>query len=426
MKILSTTSNTLQTQLTRQTNSFLKTKKQLLQIKVFAYNMLLLIGISLIQLNFMYGQCGPTCISSNTFTGTMAGVNNSGDQNSFYGFACGDANEKGDNNSFFGSFAGGSNVDANDNSFFGFVAGAVNKDGEGNSFFGSSAGAKNNSGMHNSFFGYNSGSQNQTGQFNSFFGYESGKNSTGSGNTYFGYKSGEINTSLSNVMMGSMSGQNNTGGFNTFLGFSAGSNSGAGTKNVYLGTSSGVSTRGSNNVFLGFQSGSLISGTSSRNIMIGNFAGPTFTTSLNDKLYIDVEQTAFPLIYGEFDNDHVVINGTFEVTAGINNQSSKHLKHKFETLNAASVLSKIVTMDISEWSYRAHTDQRHIGPIAEDFHAAFGLGKDDQSISTIDASGVALVAIQALNDELIKTNEALNSQLNQLIQRLEKLEASTH
>ena len=39
---------------------------------------------------------------------------------------------------------------------------------------------------------------------------------------------------------------------------------------------------------------------------------------------------------------------------------------------------------------------RHRGPTAQDFRAAFGLGEDDTTISTVDAQGVALAAVQGL------------------------------
>ncbi len=54
-------------------------------------------------------------------------------------------------------------------------------------------------------------------------------------------------------------------------------------------------------------------------------------------------------------------------------------------------------LPISKWSYKVEDGSvRHIGPMAQDFAAAFGLGSDDRSIGTVDADGVALAAMQAL------------------------------
>jgi hypothetical protein len=37
---------------------------------------------------------------------------------------------------------------------------------------------------------------------------------------------------------------------------------------------------------------------------------------------------------------------------------------------------------------------RRVGPTAEEFHEAFALGRDEKSIASVDAQGVALAAIQ--------------------------------
>jgi hypothetical protein len=60
----------------------------------------------------------------------------------------------------------------------------------------------------------------------------------------------------------------------------------------------------------------------------------------------------------------------------------------------------------------------HLGPVAQDFHAAFGLGADDKQHRRIGQRGVALAAIQGLNQKL----QAKQEEIDQLKQRLEKLE----
>jgi hypothetical protein len=50
--------------------------------------------------------------------------------------------------------------------------------------------------------------------------------------------------------------------------------------------------------------------------------------------------------------------------------------------------------------------------MAQDFHAAFGLGTDERHIATVDADGVALAAIQGLNQKLEATR-AENAELRQ-------------
>ena len=65
------------------------------------------------------------------------------------------------------------------------------------------------------------------------------------------------------------------------------------------------------------------------------------------------------------------------------------------------VLAKVVEMPVGTWRFKSEDDSiRHIGPVAQDFMAAFGYGKDDKYITATDADGVALAAIQGLNQKL--------------------------
>ena len=64
-------------------------------------------------------------------------------------------------------------------------------------------------------------------------------------------------------------------------------------------------------------------------------------------------------------------------------------------------------------------NRRYIGPMAQDFHAAFGLGRDDKTISTLDTDGVTLSAIKGLIEELRERKERSAEQAR----RLAELEA---
>jgi hypothetical protein len=65
------------------------------------------------------------------------------------------------------------------------------------------------------------------------------------------------------------------------------------------------------------------------------------------------------------------------------------------------VLDRLAALPISSWRYRTErSGALHVGPMAQDFHAAFGLGDSDRSIGVLDASGVALASIQGLNRKL--------------------------
>jgi hypothetical protein len=77
--------------------------------------------------------------------------------------------------------------------------------------------------------------------------------------------------------------------------------------------------------------------------------------------------------------------------------SDVRAKHRFRELDGDDILARIAAMPVAEWSYRAQDAAiRHIGPTAQDFHAAFGLGEDPLHIGTLDADGVALAAVRAL------------------------------
>ena len=84
------------------------------------------------------------------------------------------------------------------------------------------------------------------------------------------------------------------------------------------------------------------------------------------------------------------------------------------------VLDKINKLDISEWSYKITPDVRHIGPTAESFYEAFGLGTGGNNISTIDADGVSLIAIQALTQELEKKDLEIQVLTQTLSQEVEQ------
>lgn len=72
-----------------------------------------------------------------------------------------------------------------------------------------------------------------------------------------------------------------------------------------------------------------------------------------------------------------------------------------EPMNGFEVLEKIAGLPISTWNYAWEpASVRHVGPMAQDFYAAFGLGDSDKHIFVVDANGVALVAIQALHRRL--------------------------
>lgn len=109
------------------------------------------------------------------------------------------------------------------------------------------------------------------------------------------------------------------------------------------------------------------------------------------------------------------VNGTF-VSASDRNQ-----KENFRDINPREVLDKVAALPISEWNYKQDPAARHLGPMAQDFHAAFQVGPDDKHIATVDADGVALAAIQGLNLKLEETVRAQDARIAQLETELREL-----
>jgi len=87
---------------------------------------------------------------------------------------------------------------------------------------------------------------------------------------------------------------------------------------------------------------------------------------------------------------------------GVAVTSDRNAKEGFTPVSAKDVLDKVAALAITEWKYKTDSGEvRHVGPMAQDFHEAFELnGGDDKHISLVDEGGVALAAIQGLNQKL--------------------------
>ena len=106
------------------------------------------------------------------------------------------------------------------------------------------------------------------------------------------------------------------------------------------------------------------------------------------------------------------------------NLSDRNQKTNFVEVDARSLLERLATMPISTWNLKTQDPSvRHIGPMAQDFKAAFGLGEDDRHISTSDSEGVALAAVKGLNQKLedeLKRRDAENAELKARLELLER------
>ena len=108
--------------------------------------------------------------------------------------------------------------------------------------------------------------------------------------------------------------------------------------------------------------------------------------------------------------------------------SDVNAKENFRDVSGEEVLRKLALIPIREWNYKAQdTAIRHMGPTAQDFRAAFGLGDFPLRINTIDADGVALAGVKALDHRTTALREAMDELRREnadLRARLLRLEAA--
>ena len=108
--------------------------------------------------------------------------------------------------------------------------------------------------------------------------------------------------------------------------------------------------------------------------------------------------------------------------------SDVNMKENFAAVDGEELLTRLRTVPITSWNYKTQDNKiRHIGPMAQDFAAAFNVGEDNRHITTIDPDGVALAGVQALdsrtNSQQLRIEELQkeNKELKERLERIEKL-----
>jgi hypothetical protein len=104
-------------------------------------------------------------------------------------------------------------------------------------------------------------------------------------------------------------------------------------------------------------------------------------------------------IHGDFCEAGNLVAGTVSAKT-LNTTSDRNLKEKFTPIDNQEILERVASLPISTWNFKTDPAIRHVGPMAQDFYAAFSVGMDDKHIATVDEEGVALAAIQGLNQKL--------------------------
>ncbi|MCX6581022.1 MAG: tail fiber domain-containing protein [Candidatus Aminicenantes bacterium] len=317
-----------------------------------------------------------------------------GSSNTFYGLDTGDSITTGARNTFVGVHAGYANDTGNNNLFLGHYTGCANTSGYNNISLGTYSGYVNTTGYANSFVGTYTGYSNTTGYCNTFVGYYSGiDNTTGNNNVFLGKYAGKSNTTAS---------------YNTFIGYNAGYSNTTGTDNTFLGSYAGYNETGSN------------------------------------KLYIANSSASFPLIYGEFDNEIVAVNGklginkqapTYPLHMGSGaycsfggtwtNASSRALKENIQNLSVDEAVEALTQLNPVKYNYKVDKADKHVGFIAEDVPDLVA-SADRKGLSPMDVTAVLTKVVQELKREnqeqqnLICEQQKIISDLQERMAKLEK------
>jgi hypothetical protein len=115
-------------------------------------------------------------------------------------------------------------------------------------------------------------------------------------------------------------------------------------------------------------------------------------------------------------------NGDAFLAGVLSENSDREAKTGIEQVDKQSILDKVVAMTINEWSYKETPNSRHIGPMAQDFYAAFQTGDSNRRLATLDVGGVAIASVQALNEKLENQNQELTERNVSLEERIALLE----
>jgi hypothetical protein len=126
------------------------------------------------------------------------------------------------------------------------------------------------------------------------------------------------------------------------------------------------------------------------------------------------------------------------ITGTLSQGSDVHSKNLLGAIDSSSTLDALVALPLNHWTYRDDpAETPHLGPMAQDFHAAFATGSNATSIASLDRDGVTLAALRALlenrdrrasrirrNREIIDERLRQLSELEARVSELETLSSS--
>ncbi|GEM_PF-2507904 len=243
----------------------------------------------------------------------------------------------------------------------------------------------------------------------------------GSNNTVDGVSSVVLGGSAVNVdgtTAGSIGGfENSVGGTNSVI--AGGEGNSAGDNNSFIGGGINQTSSGENAFIAG--------GRDNRTEGDNSLAAGSGARALHDNSFVWSDGSTQDGIETSAENQFVVSAGgavRFYSDAARNTGvelapggsgwlavSDRDAKTGIEEIDPVDVLNRVTELSVSEYSYKSQdTDIRHMGPMAQDFEDLFGLGEDELRISAMNLTGIALAAIQGLN-ERVDVGKAENAEL---------------
>jgi hypothetical protein len=393
-----------------------------------------------------------TTQSQSTAVGYQALFMSTGGQNAALGYRAMLNDTSGSQNVALGGGALEANTSGSQNTATGFQAMNVNQTGGFNTADG-----------YQALFYITSGSNNTATGYQAMFGNSFGGNSLGS--TADGFRTLWLNGGINDTAVGFCALSNNlTGSNNTAVGYNALCNNGSGSYNIAIGqeamkmntsginevaigyqamengdglrystavgyqalqSATGGPNNGDNNTAVGYEALSTITA-GQGNIAIGEYAGTGIGYSANNN--IDIGNPGMPT-----DNNAIRLGNEYIQTAtylagtvyanGVVLTSDRNAKENIQPVDSREILDKVAAMPVSRWNYKRTDHTAHIGPMAQDFYAAFATGPDDKHIGVIDEGGVALAAIKGLNEKLEQQNQEQNAEIRELKQNLADVKA---
>jgi len=115
--------------------------------------------------------------------------------------------------------------------------------------------------------------------------------------------------------------------------------------------------------------------------------------------------------------------GNLTIAGTLTQGSDRDTKRDIAPVQPEEILAKVASLPITTWNRKTDLPSvRHMGPMAQDFAATFGLGDDDRHIAILDMAGVSLASVQALHGMMTKAMAEKDAEITELRQRLAALE----